>query len=787
MNGIQEPVAGRLVSGYYRANESTCPTLVLPIRVSHDVKKIVEIPSPIRPYFVVTRNLLQESREVALEFEPDIVVKPTDWDHATKDGELFKVEMWNPKHVGYTNKALGRQLDESDIPYIRRVLIDSGIYMNVVVENGKLKEGEGDVPYPRILFIDTECDERFKIKRNIDFDSTRILVIASVDDEGESRNFNFKSERQTLLNFAAYASQYDLLVYYAMDKFDEDLIKTRSRIVNLGFDWRQVRFVNLFKLHKKMMSRIQRCEIGSEESGEQFSWSLEYIIEQEGLDVKKIPMPGGKFFECWLQDPDLLERRCINDALALKLLENKREHIKHHIRVADLCGLFVDEATYEMPVVDALVLRASRLETPRLVWSSRLFEEEQKRYKGAIVYEPKAGVHKNVLGLDLTSLYNRVIQTFGISPEVYKFYMENREEFDLEEFIQFCVDNSRKNGPPLFPRVLNWLESEREKYKNLRKENSDNKELHELYDGIQYAYKVILLIFYGILGNSSARMHIRDVARSIPYMGVKTIEKTKDRLEKFYVKEISYGDTDSTMIEFPEIDDPQKLYSIGKAIVDDLNLLYDEWLKIEYNVPSDSRKIEIKFEKIYRRLLFVEAKKKYGFHKVWDEDQGFCDETGVVGLESIKADFCQYAKRLQREITEMIVRDDIQGSLTYFKDAKKRLFDGDYDPSELIISEGLGKDLDKYQLIDMHVRAARKYLNLTGTLPDDGRIRFVITDSYKKPKVYPVIEGEIPKINPSGIKYYWKKQIAPASIRVLKAAGFNNADITGIKPLDEFG
>ncbi|GAH94701.1 unnamed protein product, partial [marine sediment metagenome] len=40
------------------------------------------------------------------------------------------------------------------------------------------------------------------------------------------------------------------------------------------------------------------------------------------------------------------------------------------------------------------------------------------------------------------------------------------------------------------------------------------------------------------------------------------------------------------------------------------------------------------------------------------------------------------------------------------------------------------------------------------------------------------------KINPSGIKYYWKKQIAPASIRVLKAAGFTRADILGIKKLD---
>ncbi|MHA1286211.1 MAG: DNA polymerase domain-containing protein [Candidatus Thorarchaeota archaeon] len=781
-----DSIQGRLVSAYYRARDKKTPLLLLCIRVDYDTKKIVEIASPIRPYFVVTRNLLEKSREVALEFEPDIVVKPTDWNHATKHGELFKVEMWNPKHVGYTNKKLKRQLDESDIPYLRRVLIDLGIYTNVVVENKKIKKGDGDIPYPRILYVDCECDERFKIKRNIDFESSRILVIASVDDEGEKRKFNYKSEKQTLLNFAAYASQYDLLVYYAMDKFDEDLIKTRSRIVNLGFDWRQVRFVNLCKLHKKMMSRIQRGEIGSEERGEQFSWSLEYIIEQEGLDVEKITIPGGKFFDCWLRDPDLLERRCINDALALNLLENKHEHIKHHIRVADLCGLFADEATYETPVVDALVLRASRLEKPRLIWPSKESKDDHKRYKGAIVYEPKPGVHRNVLSLDLTSLYNRIIQTFGISPEVYKSYMKDRENFDLDDFIRFSVSNAKENGLPIFPRLLNWLEFERTKYKNLRKENSDNKELHELYDGIQYAYKVILLIFYGILGYSGARMYIRDVARSIPYMGVKTIEKTKDRLENFYVKEISYGDTDSTMIEFPEIDDPQKLYSIGKAIVDDLNLLYNEWLETEYSIPTENRKIEIKFEKIYRRLLFVEAKKKYGFHKVWDEDQGFCDETGVVGLESIKADFCQYAKRLQREITEMIVRDNVQGALIHFKEAKKRLFDGKYDPSELIISEGLGKDLDKYQLIDMHVRAARKYLNLTGRLPDDGRIRFVITDAYKKPRVHPVIEGEIPKINPSGLKYYWDRQIAPASIRVLKAAGFCESDIMGIKKLGEF-
>lgn len=776
----QEMVTGRLTSGYYRVNESTYPTLVLSIRVNHDTKKIVEITSQVRPYFVVTEDLLEEAKEAALVHESDISVEPTNWNHATKYGKLFKVEMWNPKHVGYVNKTLNRQLDESDIVYIRRVLIDLGIYMNVSIQDGELKNADGDTPQPRILFIDTECDERWKIKNNIDFDAARILVIGAVDDEGKKKKFNFESEKQTILNFAAYASQYDILVYYARDNFDEELIKTRSRIKNVGFDWRKLRFMNLYKLHKKMMTRIQRGEEGSEERGEQFSWSLGYIIEQEGLGVEKIGIPGGKFFDCWLNNPDLLEERCIDDALALKLLDDKHEHIKHHIRVADLSGIFPDQATYEMPVVDALVLRESSLEKPRLVWASRQFDDESERYKAAIVYEPKAGVHKNVLDIDIVSQYNRVIQTFQISPEVYKLYMDGREEFDLEEFIHFCVDNAKKNGSPLFPRILSRMEMERNLYKKLKSESANDRELFEHYDSIQYSLKVILLVFYGISGNSSARMYIRDVARSIPYMGKKISLLSKGRLEAHYVEEITYGDTDSIHVEFPDIQDTEQLVSIGHALVKDLNSFYDSWLDEEYGVPKGDRKIEIEFGKVYRRLLFVEAKKKYGYHKVWDNNKGFCDETGVVGFESIKANYCQYSKELQREITEMIVRDNVEGSLVYFRESKKKLFNGDYNPSKLVISVGLGMDLDRYKVNTMHVRAARKFLNLTGTMPDDGRIRFVITDAYnKKAKVYPVIEGEVPTINPTGLTYYWKKQIAPASRRVLNAAGFDDPKIDG--------
>ncbi len=782
-----DTISGRLVSGYYRARSSQYPILNLVMRISHNDKRVIQIESPLRPYFVCTEEHLEQSIAKAKKIEDDILIEPVDWNHATKDGKLYKVSMWNPKHVGHINKSLDRVLDEADIVYLRRILIDLGIGIKVSIDDEKINEYNGDVPYPRILYIDLECDERWKIKTDIDFKKSRILTIGTVDDEGNKKNFNLKSEYQMILNFAAYAKDYDLLVYYAWDRFDEDLLRERSRRNNVPFDWRQVRFVNMYWLHKKMTTRIQRGEVGSEERGEQFSWSLEYIIDQEGLDVEKIKVPRNKFYECWLNNPEILELRGFNDALALKLLEDKHRHIQHHVRVADLCGLFVDESTFDMPVVDALILRASNKENPRLVWASRQFGGEQKRYKGAVVYEPKPKIHKNVLDLDLTSLYNRIIQTWEISPEVYKLYMRDREEFDLEGFLQFSVNNAKQNGYPLFPRILNDLEKERNYYKKLKAENANNRELFEHYDAIQYSYKVILLIFYGITGNSSARMYIRDVARSTSYMGRKISLKTKERFESLYVKEITYGDTDSIHLGFPHIQNVEQLVEVGHALAKDLNSFYHDWLGEEYGIPEEDRKIEIEFGKVYRRLLFVEAKKKYGYHKTWDVNKGFCDETGVVGFESIKANYCQFAKRLQREITEMVVRDREEEALSYFKKSKKVLFNKEYDPSELVLSVGLRKKVDEYKANTMHVRAAKKLLKLTGALTDDGRIRFVITKGgSSKPTVEPVVEGKIPEIGPTGLSYYWKKQISPASLRVLKAAGFSDLEIRGRTTLDNF-
>src|SRR3989442_13690793 len=74
-------------------------------------------------------------------------------------------------------------------------------------------------------------------------------------------------------------------------------------------------------------------------------------------------------------------------------------------------------------------------------------------YKGAIVLEPKVGLHDNVASLDFSSMYPSLMIKYNISPDTLVTGKETEDIFEVPEVIH----RFRKNPSGFFRKILTKL------------------------------------------------------------------------------------------------------------------------------------------------------------------------------------------------------------------------------------------------------------------------------------------------------------------------------------------
>jgi DNA polymerase elongation subunit (family B) len=181
-------------------------------------------------------------------------------------------------------------------------------------------------------------------------------------------------------------------------------------------------------------------------------------------------------------------------------------------------------------------------------------EELQKRrlapvYKGAIVIEPKKGIHSDILVFDFRSLYPTIIITHNIDPWTLNC---NHKECRLknsapETKYHFCL----KQGG-FIPKYLKELIERRKKIKEKMKSIQKNTEEYSRLNNMQYALKIIANACYGYFGFFGARWYKRECGAAAAAWGRFYIKKIIE-LAKREGFEIIYGDTDSLFLRWPGV------------------------------------------------------------------------------------------------------------------------------------------------------------------------------------------------------------------------------------------
>jgi DNA polymerase I len=331
-----------------------------------------------------------------------------------------------------------------------------------------------------------------------------------------------------------------------------------------------------------------------------------------------------------------------------------------------------------------------------------------RKYLGAIVREPKAGVHFGVTVLDFASLYPSAIRNWNLS---YETILCPHEE-DRENIIPGTPHWVCRRRRGLTSLLIGSLRDLRVRwYKPLSKDKRLSREERAFYDVVQRALKVILNASYGVFGAESFRLYCPPLAESTAAIGRYAMTQTLKASEGLGI-EVIYGDTDSIFLEQPREEQIVELM---------------EWSKKNLGVELD-------IDKVYRYVVFSRRKKNY----VGVSPDGSVDIKGLTGKKRhippiIKEAFLQLTGILAGIQSPKDVDEAKEAMRELVERVYNRLRNRDFDLEELAFRVMLGRNLSSYETNPQHVKAAKMLQEQGISLGVGDIISYVVTQGGVKP------------------------------------------------------
>ena len=356
--------------------------------------------------------------------------------------------------------------------------------------------------------------------------------------------------------------------------------------------------------------------------------------------------------------------------------------------------------------------------------------------------EPVTGLHRNVWVFDFKSLYPSIIRTFNIDPVAY--VADPAPDADVIK----TPGGAFRREPAILPGMLDQLFPQREAAKHAGDAVASN------------AIKILMNSFYGVLGTPACRFHNAALANSITGSGRELLLWSKQWFEAAGYK-VLYGDTDSLFVASNH-DDSGRARERGKKLASELNIEIAGYIEQRWRVRS---RLELKFEKLYRRLFLPHARHSTrGASKRYAGLLHENESVEFVGMEVVRRDWTALAKQVQRELYQRLFTD--QSVDRYLSDIVMRVRQGALDES-LIYRKNLRKDAEDYTATTPpHVAAARKSKQPLGR-----SISYVMT-----------VAGAEPLDNISHAldrEHYVEKQIRPVAEPVLATLGLDFERVIG--------
>lgn len=379
---------------------------------------------------------------------------------------------------------------------------------------------------------------------------------------------------------------------------------------------------------------------------------------------------------------------------------------------------------------------------------------------GGYVMDSSPGLYSNVLVLDFKSLYPSIMRTFKVDPA--GFWMAQAKQLNGSKVVPgFHGARFAKQGH-ILPNIVAELWAQRDSAKK-----SGNKPLSQ-------AIKILMNSFYGVLGSPVCRFFDPRVSSSITMRGHEILQTTKRWIEE-RDWQVIYGDTDSVFVWLNRDCTVSEAMAEGAALAESLNDRWRDDIEQRFGVESE---LELEFETLYRQFFMPTirgslegSKKRYAGTVVTAVEAGGADESVELvfkGLETVRTDWTDLAKRFQRELYRRVFAKEPFED--YIRTCVEQLYSGEID-SELVYRKRLRRQLHEYKRnIPPQVIAAKKWvLELRADVRRGDWIEYVFTVNGPEP---------IQALN-SNIDYqrYIERQLAPVADSILQFVGTSFAEI----------
>ena len=673
--------------------------------------------------------------------------------------ELFKGE--NREYKSYIDSWV--RLFQCPMPNVRRAAVDIEVFSSVATR----------VPDPE------EANEPIIAASISDSDGNRRVLI--LKKEGMSDNLDeassklnvesYENEKELIAELFKALLDYPIILTFNGDDFDLRYIYHRA--VNLEFPKEEVPItlgqrsamlkhgihVDLFKFF--FNRSIQTYAFSQRYTEATLGGISESLLGKGKIELSKpiSELSYSELAEYCLRDSEItLQLTTFDDELVMRLI----------ILLARIAKLPIEDLTregvsswirsimyYEHRRLNYLIPRAEDILKVKGEAATTAIIKG-KKYKGAIVVNPKPGVHFNVAVLDFASLYPSIIKVHNLSYETILCPHPECRSNKIPDLPHWVC--KLKRG--LSSLIIGSLRDMRVKwYKKKAKDKSLPPSLRNLYNVVQLTLKVLLNASYGVMGAAAFDLYCPPVAEAVTAIGRHSMTITVEKTESLGIG-VVYGDTDSIFLKSPTQNQIEELLN---------------WSEKELGM-------ELEIDKFYRYAVFSTLKKNYlGVYS-----DGSVDIKGLMGKKRHMPEF------LKRAFMEMIQTLGEVNSPKDFEAAKlkisgivrtcyTKLRNRQYPLSDLALNIMISKSPSGYtKTTPQHVKAAKLLADKGYEVRSGDIISFVKTTNNLGVK--PVQLADIREVDVEKYTEYLESTFE----QVLDAAGIDFDEIMGVSKLESF-
>jgi len=688
---------------------------------------------------------------------------------------------------------------EADIPFVRRYLIDRGIFpMTLTIAEGefvnvrsripvlkaeKIKQvSEESLTEPRILAMDIET---YNPTLKIEMEKNPIIMVAFYS-KGFRKVLTWKrfEKKEDYIEFVEDESALlerlkeiiddfrpDIITGYFSDTFDWPYIKARAdkyKIrMDLGADYSTIKTnlrteateitgiasLDVYKFIKRVVGRKLKTE----------TYKLDEVAKEIIGEGKYNAVSVENMASDWNKGKNLEDycRYNLQDAkITYELTETLLPNMIEIVKIVGLPVSDIIDMGFSQLVEWYLLRRAPEFDeiAPNKPEHHEMGKRLGQTYEGAFVYEPTPGLYKNIIVFDFRSMYPSIIVSHNISPATFKCSCCGQKLAPVEKArYWFC---EKKKG--FIPKIVEELIKRRMRVKEIMKKTSDEK-TKKLLDARQESLKVLSNSFYGYLGFPAARWYSIESALSVTAYERNYIKGVIEKAEKAGFK-VLYSDTDSVFLALNN-----KTKEDALKFKDSVNLELPELMELDYDGMFPSG-------------LFVAVKAKgYGAKKKYAllSEEGFIK---IKGFETVRRNWSAVAKETQKNVLKIILeRNDPKKAIDYVKKVVDDLRSKKIPVEKTIMKTQLQKQIGEYESIGPHVAVAKRMKESGAEVYPGMIIKWVVVSGKGKIGDRSKHFEELKKDESYDADYYIDNQVIPAVESILAVFGYSKWDIISDK------